>query len=248
MKHETKRTILRTLLASLAIVAATCAVLYASDLLTSPISSKTPPAGIPAAGEQLHALIVRTRGNADFPSAPGLSAKQQRAQLDEIAAFAGEYGYNAVFFEAVPSCDALYRSSILPSSAYWMGEQGAFAFFDPLDYLVNVCKESGIQVYAMIDPFAVSAEDLAESSPASKNPEWIAADGRFNPTELGVQQRAGSVAAELATRYDIAGIVLEGVEPAGFAAVDNYMAALSETATQVRSALRLKEGDRKSVV
>lgn len=108
MKHETKRTILRTLLASLAIVAATCAVLYASDLLTSPISSKTPPAGIPAAGEQLHALIVRTRGNADFPSAPGLSAKQQRAQLDEIAAFAGEYGYNAVFFEAVPSCDALY--------------------------------------------------------------------------------------------------------------------------------------------
>lgn len=244
MKHETKRTILRTLLASLAIVAATCAVLYASDLLTSPISSKTPPAGIPAAGEQLHALIVRTRGNADFPSAPGLSAKQQRAQLDEIAAFAGEYGYNAVFFEAVPSCDALYRSSILPSSAYWMGEQGAFAFFDPLDYLVNVCKESGIQVYAMIDPFAVSAEDLAESSPASKNPEWIAADGRFNPTELGVQQLAGSVAAELATRYDIAGIVLEGVEPAGFAAVDNYMAALSETATQVRSALRLKEGQR----
>ena len=82
------------------------------------------------------------------------------------------------------------------------------------------------------------------SSPASKNPEWIAADGRFNPTELGVQQLAGSVAAELATRYDIAGIVLEGVEPAGFAAVDNYMAALSETATQVRSALRLKEGQR----
>ena len=159
MKHETKRTILRTLLASLAIIAATCAVLYASDLLTSPISSKTPPAGIPAAGEQLRALIVRTRGNADFPSAPGLSAKQQRVQLDEIAAFAGEYGYNAVFFEAVPSCDALYRSSILPSSSYWMGEQGTFAFFDPLDYLVNVCKESDIQVYAMIDPFAVSAED-----------------------------------------------------------------------------------------
>lgn len=52
------------------------------------------------------------------------------------------------------------------------------------------------------------------------------------------------MAAELATRYDIAGIVLEGVEPAGFAAVDNYMAALSETATQVRSALRLKEGQR----
>ena len=112
MKHETKRTILRTLLASLAIIAATCAVLYASDLLTAPISPKTPPAGIPPAAEKLRALTVRTRGNADFPSEPGLSAKEQRAQLNEIAAFAAEYGYNAVFFEAAPSCDALYRSSI----------------------------------------------------------------------------------------------------------------------------------------
>ena len=41
MKHETKRTILRTLLASLAIVAATCAVLYASDLL---LPKRRPPA------------------------------------------------------------------------------------------------------------------------------------------------------------------------------------------------------------
>ena len=125
-----------------------------------------------------------------------------------------------------------------------MGQQGAFAFFDPLDYLVSVCKESGIQVYAVIDPFAVSDGELAASSPASKNPNWVTADGTLNPTEPGVQQLAGSVAAELATRYDIAGIVLDGVDPSGFATIDNYAAALAETAAQMRGALRQKEGQR----
>ena len=46
-----------------------------------------------------------------------------QAELDEIAAFANTYGYNAIFFEAVPECDAFYQSEILPSQV-GCGEYG----------------------------------------------------------------------------------------------------------------------------
>lgn len=211
MKPKRTHVIARTLLLSLAIVAATFTVLLASDLLTGEIIPKSYPGGIVPTAPELRAMTVRTRGNADFPSAPNLSAKALRGQLDAIADFAAEYGYNAVFFEAAPECDALYRSSVLPSSAYLTGEQGSFAFFDPLGYLVDECKERGIQVYAVVNPYAVASGGLAASSPAAKNPGWVK-NGVLDPSEPGVQKLAGKVVSELTANYDIAGVVLSGVD------------------------------------
>lgn len=59
---------------------------------------------------------------------------------------------------------------MLPSSAYLTGEQGSFAFFDPLGYLVDECKERGIQVYAVVNPYAVASGGLAASPPRQKIP------------------------------------------------------------------------------
>ena len=153
--------VIRTLLASLAILAVTFTVLSASDLFHGEIIKREFPEGIPATPETLRAMTVRTQGNADFPSAPGLPAKEMQAELDEIAAFANTYGYNAIFFEAVPECDAFYQSEILPSSSFWTGKQGGFTFFDPLRYLTNISKTYNIQVYAVVDAFGVAAEGRA---------------------------------------------------------------------------------------
>lgn len=247
MKPKRTHVIARTLLVSLAIVAATFTVLLASDLLTGKIIPKSYPEGIPAAQEELRAITVRTRANADFPSAPNLSAKALRGQLDTIVSFAADYGYNAVFFEAAPECDALYRSSVLPSSAYLTGEQGAFSFFDPLGYLVDECKERGIQVYAVVNPYAVAQTGLAESSPAAQNPGWVK-DGMLDPAEPGVQKLAGKVVSELTSNYDVAGVVLSGIDSGVFDDVEDYASCVAKTAAHAHDGLRRKDAQRLGLV
>ena len=247
MKPKRTHVIARTLLLSLAIVAATFTVLLASDLLTGEIIPKSYPGGIVPTAPELRAMTVRTRGNADFPSAPNLSAKALRGQLDAIADFAAEYGYNAVFFEAAPECDALYRSSVLPSSAYLTGEQGSFAFFDPLGYLVDECKERGIQVYAVVNPYAVASGGLAASSPAAKNPGWVK-NGVLDPSEPGVQKLAGKVVSELTANYDIAGVVLSGVDSGVFDDVEDYASCVAKTAGHAHDSLKHKDSQRLGLV
>ncbi len=241
MKHRSLLAALQTLLLSLAIIIATAATTFAvSRLISEKLEIRTYPQGIPAAAEELRALSVRTKNNIDFPSSPNLPAKEQKEQLEELAQFAHTYGYNAIFFEAVPECDAFYHSSVLPSSAYWTGSQGAFTFFDPLDYLTDITKEYGIQVYAVIDPFSVAENGLSDKSPAAKNPEWVT-DGFLNPEEPGVQKLVGKVVDELTSDYDIAGVVLSEVDNSTYQTIELYSESIAEVASYAHDAIRHKD-------
>lgn len=229
--------VVRTLFFSALIVALTFTTLLAGNLLSGEVSPKSYPEGIPALNGELRAVTVRTGADGDFPSAPGIAAKAQQEQLDRIASFAGNYGFNAVFFEAVPDGAAFYRSALLPSSAYWTGEQGAFTFFDPLGYLTDACKEKGIQVYAVMNPFAVYDGTLAKDAPAKRNPKWTL-DGFLDPASDEVRSLAAAVMEELANHYDIAGVVLSGVDSGQFDDVDGYSQHLATLAADGKKGLR----------
>ncbi|MEM1483646.1 N-acetylmuramoyl-L-alanine amidase [Oscillospiraceae bacterium PP1C4] len=239
--------ILHTLLISALIIGVTFTALYASDLFSGEVIPTIYPDGVPAAAEQLRAITVRTQDNADFPSKPGMPTKELKAELDEIAAFASTYGYNAIFFEAIPENDAFYRSSILPSSAYWTGQQGKFTFFDPLKYLTNISKEHNIQVYAVIDPFGVAKDGLGGKSPALKNPDWVV-NGYLNPDEPGVQKLIGKITDELTSKYDIAGIVLSGVDSDAFSTIDNYSECIEKITAYAQDAIQHKGTQRLGMV
>ncbi len=247
-KHRRLLSALQTLLLSLAIILVTASTTFAvTRLISEKLELKSYPQGIPAAAEELRALSVRTKDNIDFPSAPNLPAKELKAQLEELAQFAHTYGYNAIFFEAVPECDAFYQSSILPSSAYWIGSQGTFTFFDPLKYLTNITKEYGIQVYAVIDPFSVAEKELSDNSPAVKNSEWVT-DGFLNPQEPGVQKLVGKVVDELTSNYAIAGVVLSEVDSSTYQNVENYSECVAKVTSHAYDAIRHKDAQRLGIV
>lgn len=248
MKHRSLLAALQTLLLSLAVIIATAATTFAvSRLISEKLEIKTYPQGIPAAAEELRALSVRTKNNIDFPSSPNLPAKELKEELDELAQFAHTYGYNAIFFEAVPECDAFYHSFVLPSSAYWTGSQGAFTFFDPLNYLTDITKEYGIQVYAVIDPFSVAESGLSDKSPAAKNPEWVT-DGFLNPEEPGVQKLVGKVVDELTSNYDIAGVVLSEVDNSTYQTIEHYSESVAKVAAHAHDAIQHKDVQRLGIV
>lgn len=248
MKRRRLLTALQTLLLSFAIILVTAATSFAvTRLISEKLEIKSYPQGIPAAAEELRALSVCTKNNIDFPSAPNLPAKELKAQLDQLAQFAHTYGYNAIFFEAVPECDAFYHSSVLPSSAYWTGSQGTFTFFDPLKYLTNITKEYGIQVYAVVDPFSISEKGLSDNSPAAKNPEWVT-NGFLNPEEPGVQKLVGKVVDELTSRYDIGGVVLSEVDNSIYQTAEHYSESVARIAAHAHDAIQQKDVQRLGMV
>ena len=247
MKVSVLNRLVRMVLCLLAVIAVTGTVLVASDLLYGPIRSPQKSDGqIPSLPDELRALTVRTQDNADFPSQPNLPAKLLQQELDDLISFAQTYHYNALFFEVVGQADAFYSSQLLPTSAALTGEQGEDTFFDPLAYLVEQGNAAGLQIYAVIDPYDVSATP-AEGSPAAQHPEWVMENQMLNPSIPEVQNLLGRVAGEL-SQYDIAGVVLSGVDSAAFDEVANYGDCLADTAQAMRAVLRTDNGQRLGMV
>ncbi|MEG2204855.1 MAG: hypothetical protein RRY21_06820, partial [Oscillospiraceae bacterium] len=85
-----------------------------SSALAAEYAPKSPIAG----------MLVRSRNNADFPSAPNQSAKAMRRQLDALTDYAVQGGYHAIFFEVRPEGGALYSSDYFPSSRFLVKKQG----------------------------------------------------------------------------------------------------------------------------
>ena len=108
--------------------------------------------------EELRGVWIASVYNNDFPSKPGLTADQQKKELDEILNNAEYMGLNAIFFQVRPTGDALYKSSIFPTSSYLTGQQGKAndKDFDPLSYIITEGHKKGIQIHAWINPLRLT--------------------------------------------------------------------------------------------
>lgn len=168
-------------------------------------------------GEVLRGIWVSSVLNLDFPSSPGLSADELRAEADSIIALCVETGMTAVFFQVRPCADALYNSSIFPTSVYLTGESSYEPLsFDPLDYLIGAAHEKGIELHAWLNPYRITKygdkdfELISENSPAKLHPEYLlrTADGNyfFNPALPEVRRLICDGVAEILENYDVDGI------------------------------------------
>lgn len=108
--------------------------------------------------EDLRGVWIASVSNINFPSKPGLTAEEQKKELDEIIKNAEYMGLNAIFFQVRPTGDALYKSSIYPWSKYLTGKQGQAndKDFDPLEYIIQQGHKKGIQIHAWINPLRLS--------------------------------------------------------------------------------------------
>ena len=169
--------------------------------------------------EMIKGVWVSTVFGLDYPKQPTTDAKALSAGLDEIIKNVKEMGFNTIFFQVRPSCDAFYKSEIFPWSKYLTGDSFAApdSGFDPLKYLIDEAHKNEISVHAWINPYRITASAgekdlLPENSPAKLHPDWVIDYGGklyFNPGLPEVNDFIAQGAAEIVKNYDIDGIQID---------------------------------------
>lgn len=185
----------------------------------------------------LRGIWVASVFSLDFPVKTTIDSDELKLELDRIVNNASEMGFNAIFFQVRPACDALYNSAIFPTSKYLTGTQGVAPNdnFDPLSYITDKAHAKGIQLHAWINPYRVTASKDEENTLSSNNPvklnEKLAikhTDGKLylNPALSEVRQLIVDGAVEIVKNYDVDGIHLDDYfYPAGGLADEEYFAS-----------------------
>lgn len=107
-------------------------------------------------------FFVTTGEDGDYPSKPGLTIEEQKAELDAVVAFAKENGFNAVFYEAIAEQTAWYRSKRHPVHSDITAEDNLLSHFDPLAYLCKQAAAARVQVFAVADADADTVLELTK--------------------------------------------------------------------------------------
>lgn len=142
----------------------------------------------PRTTTEMRGMWLATVNNRDWPSAMGLTVKEQRAELTAHLDRAVRCGLNTVIFQVRPTADALWPSPYEPWSEYLTGTQGQHPGWDPLGTAVDEAHARGLELHAWFNPLRVAIHTdptrLVASHPARKNPDWVVAYGGrlyYNP-------------------------------------------------------------------
>jgi uncharacterized lipoprotein YddW (UPF0748 family) len=168
----------------------------------------------PAPQREFRGLWVATVNNVDWPSRPGLTTRQQQAELLAIMDRATELHLNAIILQVRPDCDALYDSKIEPWSEYLTGVMGQAPspYYDPLEFAVEAAHKRGLELHAWFNPFRVRSLDLktpvSQDFVSKRRPEIVRHYGTYlwlDPGEQEARSYALSVVMDVVRRYDIDG-------------------------------------------
>ncbi|MFE7766737.1 glycoside hydrolase family 10 protein [Streptomyces sp. NPDC057438] len=141
-----------------------------------------------AAEGEMRGMWLASVLNRDWPSAPGLPAREQRAELLTHLDTAVARRLNAVIFQVRPTADALWPSPHEPWSQYLTGTQGKNPGWDPLGTAVEEAHARGLALHAWFNPYRIAVHPdpsrLVASHPARRNPGWVVPYGGklyYNP-------------------------------------------------------------------
>jgi uncharacterized lipoprotein YddW (UPF0748 family) len=166
----------------------------------------------PPVQREFRAAWIPTVGNSCWPSKPGLSTAQQKAELVALLDRAAELKLNAVIFQIRPACDALYKSDLEPWSEYLTGVQGAAPspYYDPLAFAVTEAHKRGLELHAWLNPFrarhTTAKSGISPSHISRKRPDLIRHYGPLlwlDPGEPEVQNHVLRVVMDVVRRYDV---------------------------------------------
>ncbi|MCX7869594.1 MAG: family 10 glycosylhydrolase, partial [Terrimicrobiaceae bacterium] len=165
-----------------------------------------------AARAELRGAWIASVHNINWPSKPGLSAAQQRAELAGLLDAARKAGLNAVLLQVRPESDALYASKLEPWSRYLTGEQGASPGYDPLAFAMAEASKRGLAVHAWLNPYRANAnvsKPLDARHIAKRMPQYTRRVGTvlwMDPGAPEVRDQVVEVVRDLLSRYELAGI------------------------------------------
>ncbi|MEC4020438.1 glycoside hydrolase family 10 protein [Streptomyces sp. H27-D2] len=159
---------------------------------------------------QFRGMWLATVANRDWPSAPGLPAADQRAELLAFLDAALARRLNAVVFQVRPTADALWPSPYEPWSEYLTGTQGMDPGWDPLGFAVREAHRRGLELHAWFNPYRIANHTdpsrLISTHPARLHPEWVVPYGGklyYNPGLPEVRRFVQDAMLDAVARYDI---------------------------------------------
>ncbi|MFE7956310.1 glycoside hydrolase family 10 protein [Streptomyces sp. NPDC057413] len=165
------------------------------------------------AAAELRGVWLATVENRDWPSQPGLSAAEQRAELLGHLDTAVRRRLNTVIFQVRPTADALWPSPYEPWSQYLTGTQGKDPGWDPLGTAVAEAHARGLQLHAWFNPYRVANHDdpsrLVATHPARRHPDWVVSYGGrlyYNPGLPEVRTFVEDAMLDAVRRYPLDGV------------------------------------------
>lgn len=132
-------------------------------------------------------------------------------------------GYNAVIVQMRPFGDSMYPSEVYPVSSYVSGAYGNEEIYDPVEIIVGIAVEMGLEVHGWINPMrAMKPEELLSVPDSYLIKQWynnkdtagdylVEVNGRLylNPAHPEVRAMIVEGAKEICRNYDVAGIHMD---------------------------------------
>ena len=172
----------------------------------------------PSPTREFRGVWIATVENIDWPSRPGLTTDQQKAELIAILDRAVKLKLNAVIFQVRPACDALYSSPYEPWSQYLTGQMGKAPEpnYDPLTFAVAEAHKRGLELHAWFNPYrarlAQTRTAISANHVSKTHPEFVKQYGKFlwlDPGEKAAQDYSLKVIMDVVQRYDIDGVHID---------------------------------------
>jgi uncharacterized lipoprotein YddW (UPF0748 family) len=191
------------------------AMLYAADATYVP-ATVLPP----APPREFRGAWIATVANLDWPSKPGLSVAEQKAELTALLDRAVQLKLNAVIFQVCPMADAVYASPLEPWSEFLTGTMGRAPqpFYDPLAFAIAEAHKRGLELHAWFNPFRAALPPTQAKSPVAldhisrTHPELVRRYGNqlwLDPGEPAARQHVLDVIMDVVRRYDVDGVTFD---------------------------------------
>lgn len=166
----------------------------------------------PEVPREFRAAWIATVANIDWPSRPGLSNAELKAELAALLDLCVDLKLNAVVLQVRPACDALYASELEPWSYFLTGKQGQAPAdgFDPLTWACKQAHARGLELHAWFNPYRATHPaqkgPLDTSHIAVRRPEIAPEYGVYrwlDPGSAEGSEHSMDVMLDVVRRYDI---------------------------------------------
>ncbi|WP_027375793.1 glycoside hydrolase family 10 protein [Kaistella palustris] len=179
-----------------------------------PVTTKeeTLKVNLPEVDREFRAAWVATVANINWPSKNTLTTQQQKDEAIKILDMLQDANFNAVIFQARPSADALYKSSLEPWSYFLTGAVGKALspYYDPLEFWINEAHARGMELHVWLNPYRAhhtTGGPITQESMVKKMPEQIIKlrNGMYwmDPSDEKTQDHVSAVIKDIVKRYDI---------------------------------------------
>lgn len=161
---------------------------------------------------------IATVANIDWPSKEAVGNDSlQQAEMTWLLDSLESLGINAIIFQVRPTADALYQSTLEPSSHWLTGKQGDSLSWDPLEWTLKQAHARHMEVHVWLNPYRVNLATTDTSVIAAnhvwrQHPEWFWEYNKqwyFDPGQAITRDWICTVVGDIVARYDIQAIHMD---------------------------------------